>query len=108
MLAALGMTTAEMEGRSLALAKDAAYPSVNTLYGDPTLRAVRIPNREGAEKLIHNTQRSDAYDLDSDPNEHQPLPATAELLEVVPDEHQQEEVTGADTREALKSPGYLD
>lgn len=107
LLATLGLPADDLDGRNLRADGQAPpYPATNTLYGDPTLRAVYSDGR----KLISGSEGCASYDLTRDPSEQHPLAPDMGLVEYLPrwDSTVGSPLRGDEVDAALEALGYLD
>lgn len=105
-LALAGVPSGDLDGQDLRSHQSVPYTSSNPLYGDLTLRAVRMDDA----KLIAQSDRRISFDLATDPDELSPGSQVA-LEPFLPPAvlHASESIELDDTtREQLRGLGYLE
>ncbi|MEZ4318305.1 MAG: sulfatase-like hydrolase/transferase [Myxococcota bacterium] len=109
LLGIAGLPAAGLDGVDLRGGRRASYPSVNPLYGEASMRAVRVPG-EVPDKLVVQGTAAEAFDLARDPGELEPLPVTGALQDALPDPLviEADGALDAGTTQALRELGYIE
>ena len=108
LLAFLDLDASGLDGRDLARTLPAPLRSSSTLYAGSEPRAVRL----GSRKLLADSAGLREFDLEADPGERSPLPASPELAAALPPPWTPAVSSPAPpdpaTRRQLESLGYVD